>query len=141
MLDKQVIHTNQAPEAIGTYSQAVRVGNTVYLSGQIPLDPATMQIVGDDVRLQIERVFDNLSAVAVAAGGGLPNIVKLTVYLTDLVNFPLVNEVMESYFSKPFPARAAIGVASLPRDAQVEVEGVLVLQEGQYFREEDIVTD
>jgi reactive intermediate/imine deaminase len=124
---KQAIHTNDAPAAIGTYSQAVRAGNTVYLSGQIPLDPRTMQLVTGDTREEIERVFDNLAAVAKAAGGSLANAVRLTVYLTDLKNFALVNEVMAKYFEEPYPARAAIGVAQLPRGAAVEVDAVLVL--------------
>lgn len=129
MLIRQNIHTDRAPKAIGTYSQAVKVGTAVYLSGQIPLDSDTMQIVEGDVRVQIERVFENLSAVAVAAGGGLQDVVKLTVYLTDLANFPVINDVMAAYFSKPYPARAAIGVASLPMGAQVEIEGILMVAE------------
>ena len=129
MLMRQNIYTNYAPKAIGTYSQAVKVGATVYLSGQIPLDPNTMEMVVGDIRVQTERVFENLSAVAAAAGGGLHDVVKLTVYLTDLGNFSVVNEVMETYFSQPYPARAAIGVASLPKDAQVEIEGILVVEE------------
>ena len=124
---KQAIATKDAPAAIGTYSQAIRAGNTVYLSGQIPLDPKTMQLVSGDTRAQIERVFDNLASVAEAAGGTLANAVKLTVYLTDLKNFALVNEVMAKYFGEPFPARAAIGVAQLPRGAAVEVDAILVL--------------
>ena len=132
MLIKQNIYTNFAPKAIGTYSQAVRVGTTVYLSGQIPLDPDTMQMVSGDIRVQTERVFENLKAVAAAAGGGLHDAVKLTVYLTDLANFSIVNEVMENYFDQPYPARAAIGVASLPKDAQVEIEGILVVKEEDF---------
>jgi len=132
MLIRRNIHTDRAPKAIGTYAQAVRVGTTVYLSGQIPLDPTTMQIVEGDIKIQIERVFENLSAVAVAAGGGLHSVVKLTVYLTDLVNFSVVNEVMATYFSKPYPARAAIGVASLPMGAQVEIEGILMVEEDNF---------
>lgn len=124
---KQAIETKEAPAAIGTYSQAVRAGTTVYLSGQIPLDPKTMQLVSGDTRAAIERVFDNLAAVAEASGGSLANAVKLTVYLTDLKNFALVNEVMAEYFSEPYPARAAIGVAQLPRGADVEVDAILVL--------------
>jgi reactive intermediate/imine deaminase len=124
---KQTIKAAGAPAAIGTYSQAVRAGTTVYLSGQIPLDPVSMQLVGSDPRLQIVRVLDNLAAVASAAGGSLDDIVKLNVYLTDLAHFPLVNEIMARYFSEPYPARAAIGVAALPRNAQVEIDAVLVL--------------
>lgn len=126
-MPRTIIHTDKAPAAIGTYSQAVRVGDTVYLSGQIPLDPATMELAGADVEVQIRRVFDNLAAVAEAAGGSLADAVRLTVYLTDLANFPLVNEVMAEYFSEPYPARAAIGVAALPRNAAVEIDAVLVL--------------
>ncbi|MCG6942150.1 MAG: RidA family protein [Thiohalocapsa sp.] len=126
-MPKQIIHTDQAPEAIGTYSQAVRVGDTVYLSGQIPLDPATMMLVGGDMELQTRRVFDNLQAVARAAGGELSDVVKLNVFLTDLSHFPLVNQVMSEYFAAPYPARAAIGVASLPKGAQVEMDAVMVL--------------
>lgn len=119
------ISTNQAPAAIGTYSQAVEVGGTVYLSGQIPLVPGTMEMVEDDMRGQIEQVFDNLQAVARAAGGDLGDIVKLTVYLVDLADFALVNEVMEERFSSPFPARAAVQVAALPRGARVEIDGIM----------------
>ena len=124
---KQPIHTKDAPAAIGPYSQAVRAGNTVYLSGQIPLKPATMELVTGDVRAEIRQVFDNLAAVAAAAGGSLADAVRLTVYLTDLKNFPLVNEIMAEYCAEPYPARAAIGVAALPRGANVEVDGILVL--------------
>jgi reactive intermediate/imine deaminase len=124
---KQPIHTKDAPAAIGPYSQAIRAGNTVYLSGQIPLKPATMELVTGDVRAEIRQVFDNLAAVAAAAGGSLANAVRLTVYLTDLKHFPLVNEIMAEYFAEPYPARAAIGVAALPRGANVEVDGILVL--------------
>lgn len=127
-MSKQAIITDQAPQAIGTYSQAVRTGDTVYLSGQIPLDPATGNMVAGDIKLQIERVFDNLSAVARAAGGTLDDAVKVNVYLTDLANFPVVNEVMQRYFKQPYPARAAVGVAALPKGAQVEVDAVLVLK-------------
>ncbi|MEE9595604.1 MAG: RidA family protein [Acidiferrobacterales bacterium] len=126
-MTKQVIKTDKAPQAIGTYSQAVRVDSTVYLSGQIPLVPETMEIVQGDVNAQIERVFENLKAVVEAAGGTLANVVKLTVYLTDLANFARVNEVMASYFQEPFPARAAIGVAALPKGVAVEVDAILVL--------------
>lgn len=121
------VHTDQAPAAIGPYSQAVRAGELVFLSGQIPLDPATMQMVAGDVAGQAEQVFRNLAAVAEAAGGSLSQVVKLTVYLTDLDNFQTVNEVMTRHFREPYPARAAIGVAALPRGAGVEVEAVMVV--------------
>jgi reactive intermediate/imine deaminase len=121
------VSTPDAPAAIGTYSQAIKAGNTVYLSGQIPLDPQTMEIVTGDFETQARRVFDNLRAVARAAGGDLGHAVKLNVYLTDLANFAAVNKVMADYFTPPYPARAAVGVAALPRGAQVEVDGVLVL--------------
>jgi reactive intermediate/imine deaminase len=124
---KEPIHTARAPAAIGPYSQAIRAGDTIYLSGQIPLDPATMELVKGDIRAQITRVFDNLAAVAEASGGSLANAVRLTVYLTDLTHFPLVNEVMAEYCKQPYPARAAVGVAQLPRGAAVEVDGILVL--------------
>jgi reactive intermediate/imine deaminase len=124
---KQAIQTKDAPAAIGTYSQAIRAGNTIYLSGQIPLDPKSMQLVTGDTRAEIERVFDNLAAVAAAAGASLDDAVRITVYLTDLKNFALVNEVMAEYFKEPYPARAAIGVAALPRGAAVEVDAVLVV--------------
>lgn len=127
MTNKAIIQTEQAPAAIGTYSQAIKVNNTVYLSGQIPLDPVTMQLVEGDMRAQITRVFDNLAAVCAAAGGELQDIVKLNIFLTDLGHFALVNEVMAHYFAQPYPARAAIGVASLPRGAQVEMDGVMVI--------------
>ena len=121
------INSSLAPEAIGTYSQAILCGQTVYLSGQIPLDPATMQLCSSDISLQIEQVVKNLSLVCEAAGGSLANIVKLSVYLTDLSHFPLINEAMGRHFTQPYPARAAIGVASLPRGAQVEMDGIMVL--------------
>jgi reactive intermediate/imine deaminase len=127
MTDRKPITTTDAPAAIGTYSQAVRAGDTVYLSGQIPLDPATMELVADSVEAQIRQVFDNLAAVARVAGGDLDRVVKLTVYLTDLDNFATVNEVMADYFSEPYPARAAIGIAALPRSAAVEVDAILVI--------------
>jgi len=121
---KEIIQTNGAPAAIGTYSQAVKVGTTVYLSGQIGLDPATMQMV-EGIEAQVHRVFSNLKAVAEAAGGSLNDVVKLNIFLTDLSHFALVNTIMAEYFSQPFPARAAVGVASLPRAALVEADGVM----------------
>ncbi|HYL00149.1 MAG TPA: RidA family protein [Steroidobacteraceae bacterium] len=126
-MSRHSIHTDRAPQAIGTYSQAVRAGDTVYLSGQVPFDPATMQLVTGDIEVQARRVFDNLKAVAEAAGGSLGHAVKLTIFLTDLANFARVNEVMAAYFAKPYPARSTIGVASLPRGAQIEIECVLHL--------------
>ncbi|TVO71927.1 RidA family protein [Sedimenticola selenatireducens] len=126
-MDREIIRTDQAPQAIGTYSQAVKVGATVYLSGQIPLVPETMEMVEGDIEAQIRRVFDNLLAVARAAGGDLSNVVKLNVFLTDLAHFPVVNSVMADYFSQPYPARAAIGVAALPKGAQVEMDAVMAL--------------
>ena len=125
-MSKTIISTPAAPAAIGTYSQAVKVGDTVYLSGQIGLDPGTMQMV-DGIEAQIIRVFDNLKAVAEASGGSLADVVKLNIYLTDLGNFAKVNETMAQYFSEPFPARAAVGVAALPRGALVEADAVMVL--------------
>lgn len=125
-MTKQIISTSHAPQAIGTYSQAVRAGDTVYLSGQIGLDPATMQLV-EGIEAQVHRVFKNLKAVAEAASGSLADVVKLNVFLTDLGNFALVNSIMAEYFSEPYPARAAVGVASLPRGALVEADAVLVL--------------
>ncbi|MDH3282358.1 MAG: RidA family protein [Gammaproteobacteria bacterium] len=124
---KTIVETDLAPRAIGPYSQAVKVGSTVYLAGQIPLDPGSMEIVGGGFVDQVSRVLDNLKAVAEAAGGGLDDAVKLNVYLVDLNNFAVVNEVMTQYFSEPFPARAAIEVAALPRGAEVEIDGVLEL--------------
>lgn len=126
-MSRIAIHTGKAPAAIGSYSQAVRHGDTVYLSGQIPLDPETMEMVQGGIEAQIHRVFRNLSAVCEAAGGTLDDIVKLNVYLTDLAHFGRVNEIMEGYFNRPFPARAAIGVASLPKNAAVEMDAVLGL--------------
>ena len=126
-MSKEIISTSNAPQAIGTYSQAVKAGNVVYLSGQIPLIPETMEMVEGNIEQQIRRVFDNLQAVATAAGGSLSDIVKLNVFLVDLGNFPVVNEVMAEYFSEPYPARAAIGVAALPKDAGVEMDAVMVL--------------
>ena len=124
---REIIHTDNAPKAIGTYSQAVKVGSTVYLSGQIPLVPETMQMVEGDMEANIRRVFDNLKAVAEAAGGSLQDIAKLNIFLIDLGHFALVNQVMADYFQQPYPARAAIGVASLPRAAAVEMDGVMEL--------------
>jgi reactive intermediate/imine deaminase len=126
-MQRQIINTPLAPKAIGTYSQAVRAGDTVYISGQIPLDPATGQLISGDIEAEIRRAFDNLSAIAQAAGGSLAHAVKLTVFLTDLVHFAKVNEIMATYFSEPYPARAAVGVASLPKGARVEVECILSL--------------
>jgi reactive intermediate/imine deaminase len=126
-MPREIIHSDAAPKAIGTYSQAVKCGDTVYLSGQIPLDPETMDVVEGDIEAQIRRVFDNLVAVAEAAGGSLADFVKLNIYLTDLTHFPVVNQVMAEYFSEPYPARAALGVAALPRGVGVEIEGVMVL--------------
>lgn len=125
-MSKTIIKTEHAPAAIGTYSQAVKVGNTVYLSGQIGLDPVSMQMV-DGIEMQIHRVFQNLKAVAEAAGGSLTDVVKLNVFLTDLGHFAKVNEIMAQYFSEPYPARAAVGVKELPRGALVEADGVMVL--------------
>ena len=124
---KKIIHTDAAPKAIGVYSQAVRTGQTVYLSGQIGLDPASMQMV-EGIEAQIVRVFENLKAVAQAAGGSLDDVVKLNVFLTDLAHFARVNEIMAKYFSEPYPARAAVGVAALPRGALVEMDAILVIE-------------
>ncbi|MCW8924340.1 MAG: RidA family protein [Gammaproteobacteria bacterium] len=126
-MSREIISTNEAPKAIGTYSQAVKVGNTVYMSGQIPLVPETMELVEGNIEAQIRRVFDNLQAVARAAGGGLSDIAKLNVFLVDLGNFAIVNEVMAEYFTEPYPARAAIGVAALPKDSNVEMDAVMEL--------------
>ncbi len=123
-MEKEIIATDDAPQAIGPYSQAV---NTVYLSGQIPLVPETMELVDGDMRAQVTRVFDNLTAVATATGGTLADISKLNIFLTDLSHFPLVNEIMAEYFDEPYPARAAIGVASLPKGAQVEMDAIMTL--------------
>lgn len=125
--NKAIIHTDQAPAAIGTYSQAIKVNNTVYLSGQIPLDPESMTLVEGGIEAEIEQVFKNLAAVCHAAGGDLKDIVKLNIYLTDLAHFPTVNEIMARHFSEPYPARAAIGINQLPKGAQVEMDGVMVL--------------
>ena len=126
-MSRQTIHTNKAPQAIGPYSQAVRAGDTVYLSGQIPLNPTTMQLVSGDIEAEIRQVFENLKAVAQASGGSLANAVKVNVFLTDLAHFAKVNEIMATYCTEPFPARAAVGVAQLPRGARVEIECVLYL--------------
>ena len=126
-MPKEPIHTPRAPAAIGPYSQAIRAGSAVYLSGQIPLDPKTMELVKGDIRAQARQVLDNLAAVAEQAGGSLADAVRLTIYLTDLAHFPVVNEVMAEYCKEPYPARATIGVAQLPRGAAVEVDGILVL--------------
>jgi reactive intermediate/imine deaminase len=126
-MTREIVHTDRAPKAIGTYSQAVRAGNTVYLSGQIPLDPKTMELVTGDIEKEIRQVFENLKAVAEASGGSLAKAVKVNVFLTDLAHFAKVNEVMAQYISQPYPARAAVGVAQLPRGARVEIECVLYL--------------
>ena len=127
-MTRAVIKTDKAPQAIGTYSQAIKTGNTIYLAGQIPLVPETMVLVDGDMRAQIRRVFENLVAVAKASGGSLQDVVKLNVYLTDLGHFPLVNEVMAQYFREPYPARAAVGVAALPKGAAVEMDAIMVLE-------------
>lgn len=126
-MNKEAVHTSGAPAAIGTYSQAIKTGNLVFLSGQIPLNPATMELTGGDFEARARRVFENLKAVAQAAGGDLDRIVKVTIYLTDLANFATVNTVMAEYFAEPYPARAAVGVASLPKGADVEAEAILAL--------------
>ena len=127
MANKAVIQTDQAPRAIGTYSQAIKINNTIYLSGQIPLDPQSMVLVSKNIDDQINQVFLNLRAVCKAAGGDLSNIVKLNIFLTDLDNFSIVNEIMSQYFTEPYPARAAIGVKSLPKGSKVEMDGVVVI--------------
>jgi len=127
-MTREVIHTDKAPQAIGTYSQAIKINDTVYLSGQIPLIPETMELIEGDIKIQIKRVFDNLKAVAQAAGGDLNDIAKLNIFLTDLSHFPIVNETMAEYFIEPYPARAAIGVASLPKAAQVEMDAIMVIE-------------
>jgi reactive intermediate/imine deaminase len=126
-MKRQIIETTHAPGAIGTYSQAVRVGDTVYVSGQIPLDPATGQLVSGDIEAEIRRVFENLKAIVEAAGGTFASVAKVTVFLTDLTHFAKVNEIMATYFERPYPARAAVGVAQLPRGARVEIECILGL--------------
>lgn len=127
MADKQIISTNKAPSAIGAYSQAVRTGNTVYISGQIPLDPQTMEVVEGGFEAEARRVFENLKAVAEAAGGDLNDTVRATIYLLDLSNFGTVNQIMAEYFAEPYPARAAVGVAQLPRDVEIEMDAILDL--------------
>jgi len=131
-MTKIVIQTLAAPQAIGTYSQAVKVDRTVYLSGQIPLNPETMTLVDGDIAAQITQVFENLKAVALAAEGDFSDIVKLNVFLTDLTHFPIVNEIMGQYFDEPYPARAAIGVAALPKGAGVEMDAIMVLKPQEY---------
>jgi len=126
-MSREIINTDDAPAAIGTYSQAVKSGNTVYFSGQIPLDPTTMEFVSEDITAQIHQVFKNLSAVASAAGGSLNDLVKLNIFLTDLSCFQIVNQVMAEYFEQPYPARAAVGVNELPKGAQVEMDGIMEL--------------
>ena len=126
-MSKTIIHTDKAPQAIGTYSQAINHRGMVFISGQIPLDPETMEMVTGGIEAQIHRVFKNLSAICTAAGGSLDDIVKLTVFLTDMVNFPQVNAIMEQYFTAPYPARAAIGVAALPKDSEVEMDAILAV--------------
>jgi len=125
-MSRKIIKTTDAPQAIGTYSQAIEIENTVYLSGQIPLVPDTMEIVEGDMRIQITRVFENLDAVVKAAGGSLADIVKLNIYLTDLSHFPLINEIMANYFDEPYPARAAVGVSELPKGAEVEMDAIMI---------------
>jgi reactive intermediate/imine deaminase len=127
MNNKQAIQTEQAPQAIGTYSRAIKIGNTVYLSGQVGIDPHTMELISADVQAQTEQVFKNLAAVAEAAGGNLDRIVKLTIFLMDFAHFPIINATMAKYFTEPYPARSTIGVAALPKGAAVEVEAVMVL--------------
>jgi reactive intermediate/imine deaminase len=127
-MSRRIIKTDKAPQAIGTYSQAVKIGSTVYLAGQIPLIPETMALESGDMRAQIRRVFENLGAVAQASGGSLQDVAKLNVFLTDLAHFPLVNEVMTQYFREPYPARAAVGVAALPKGAAVEMDAIMVLE-------------
>jgi len=131
-MEKEIIHTEKAPQAIGTYSQAVKVNRTVYLSGQIPLDPVSMEIIKGDITDHIRRVFDNLRAVAQAADGDLADIVKLNVFLTDLGDFPIVNQIMGEYFSQPYPARAAVGVAALPKGVGVEMDAIMELRPPEY---------
>lgn len=131
-MTREIIQTEKAPQAIGTYSQAVKVDHTIYLSGQIPLVPETMTVIEGDIVAQITQVFDNLKAVAEAAGGDLSDIVKLNVFLTDLSNFPIVNEIMGRYFQEPYPARAAVGVAALPKNASIEMDAIMFLKPQEY---------
>lgn len=131
-MSKHIIQTDKAPQAIGTYSQAIKVGRTVYLSGQIPLVPETMILIEGDISAQITQVFENLKAVAEAAGGDFSDIVKLNVFLTDLAHFPIVNEIMGHYFQNPYPARAAVGVTALPKAADVEMDAIMVLKPQEY---------
>jgi len=126
-MSKQIISTTSAPAAIGTYSQATRVGNTIWVSGQIPLDPATKELIKGDMEAQVRRVFENMKAIVLASGASLDEVVKVSIFLTDLAHFALVNKVMAEYFREPYPARAAIGVASLPRGAQIEAECIVAL--------------
>ncbi len=128
-MTKRIIQTDNAPQAIGTYSQAIKVDNTVYLSGQIPLVPETMEIAEGDISDHIRQVFDNLQAVAVASGGTLHDVVKLNVFLTDLSNFPIVNEIMSEYFTQSFPARAAVGVSALPKGVGVEIDAIMIIRD------------
>jgi reactive intermediate/imine deaminase len=131
-MTREIIQTEKAPQAIGTYSQAVKVDHTIYLSGQIPLVPETMTVIEGDIVAQITQVFDNLKAVAEAAGGDLSDIVKINVFLTDLSNFPMVNEIMGRYFQEPYPARAAVGVAALPKNASIEMDAIMFLKPQEY---------
>lgn len=128
MNNKKAVHSSKAPEAIGTYSQAVITQKTVYLSGQVPFFPETMQMIEGDIHTQVRQIFKNLQAVCEAAGGSLDHIVKLNVYLTSMVHFPIVNEVMSELFTQPYPARAAVAVAALPKDAEIEIDGIMVLE-------------
>ncbi|MCK5871811.1 MAG: RidA family protein [Methylococcales bacterium] len=131
-MNKTTIKTNQAPQAIGTYSQAIKVNETVYLSGQIPLDPKTMELVEGDISVHIRQVFDNLSAVAKASGGQLADIVKLNVYLTNLADFSIVNKVMTEYFEAPYPARAVVGVSALPKGVAIEMDAIMIIDDESY---------
>ncbi|MFW0072474.1 MAG: RidA family protein [Coxiella-like endosymbiont] len=126
---KQIISTNKAPRAVGIYSQAVKAGNTIYFSGQIPLDPETMEIVHDDFKNHVHRIFKNMSAIAKAAGGNLAQIVKLTIYLTNIENFSVVNEVMKNYYEEPYPARSVVSVKQLPKNSLIEIDAIMVLDE------------
>jgi reactive intermediate/imine deaminase len=126
-MDKIKIHSQYAPNAIGTYSQAIKFGNTIYFSGQIPLDPNTMVLVSEEIALQTMQVFNNLQAVSIAAGGNMDAIVKLTIYLTDLTHFPIINEIMAKFFKEPYPARTTIQVSALPKAAQIEIDAIMVI--------------